>query len=445
MVMVAERGHRSAREVVILGAGAAGLAAGHRLSAAGSDVLIIERQGHPGGTAASKLYGSRLIFDYGIHGLYTSDELVRNLLVNACDSGVLRVPVSVTDYFQGQIAPHPPQSSFPLLAPRLASSIAEEMLRKRRIQPGSSEIFSRWANDVFGSAFCEEIYFPYIRKFWAREPNQLTCGWVEHRLPMPTRDELMRLAEGQLVPSRHYVQEVLYPAAGGFGSFFSGLANDVDMLKNADILTIDTASKRITTTSGEVYYDRLLSTIPLPSLVFLMTSSDAEAKTAASLLKATYGVYVNIELSGSSRLKHHWMYVFDKEIPFARLSSPSEWSPGNAPEGVSTLQAEYYFSCNPFRSDRDLELQTLRSLVSMGIISPHEDPVMPGVMRLPYANVVYDQFRDQNVAVLKDFVRRHGVHLVGRYANWDYSLVDSVIRQAWQAVDEILGTNLEQK
>jgi len=39
---------------------------------------------------------------------------------------------------------------------------------------------------------------------------------------------------------------------------------------------------------------------------------------------------------------------------------------------------------------------------------------------MPFAYVVYDHARPQNVKVIREFLDAHDVHLAGRYSEWEY-------------------------
>ena len=160
----------------------------------------------------------------------------------------------------------------------------------------------------------------------------------------------------------------------------------------------------------------------------------------AASLKATYGIYVNVRVRSSKIGKNfHWMYILDDGIPFSRLSWPREWSPENGPSDSMTLQAEYYFDAPPNLSVADLADLTLRSLLEMGIVRSEDEAAVVGILKLPYANVIYDVSRDRAVSSLMQYVNSEGIFVAGRYGCWDYGLVDSAIRQAWKASEEILG------
>ena len=46
--------------------------------------------------------------------------------------------------------------------------------------------------------------------------------------------------------------------------------------------------------------------------------------------------------------------------------------------------------------------------------------VCANVVDMPYAYVVYDHARPKNIAIIKEWLSKHDIILVGRYSEWEY-------------------------
>lgn len=92
-----------------------------------------------------------------------------------------------------------------------------------------------------------------------------------------------------------------------------------------------------------------------------------------------------------------WFYVYDEDIPFARVHSPSMKSAWNAPRGKSSLQFEVYYSKEmPLNySDDELQEKVLQSMERMGLAS-REDVEVIDVRHVKYANVIFYQGMEQH-------------------------------------------------
>ena len=81
----------SRKEVVILGAGLAGLSAGHRLSKSGRPVAFIEAGPQVGGMSRT-VVGDGYRFDLGGHRFFTLDRKVEGFVKDLMGSELLTVP-----------------------------------------------------------------------------------------------------------------------------------------------------------------------------------------------------------------------------------------------------------------------------------------------------------------------------------------------------------------
>ena len=76
-------------------------------------------------------------------------------------------------------------------------------------------------------------------------------------------------------------------------------------------------------------YDKLISSIPLPEIVNIIENTPKEIIEKSKLLKWTSGYTVSIGLSTKEILPYLWFYIYDEDIPFARVYSPSHKSKDN--------------------------------------------------------------------------------------------------------------------
>ncbi|MDQ4143737.1 MAG: FAD-dependent oxidoreductase, partial [Actinomycetota bacterium] len=424
----------------------AGLAAATRLKRAGLAVRILEKDRDAGGTARSDTRAG-YTFDRGIHGLYSSDTEVIAELSSSSRSEVIRFPLNIADYWHGYKGPHPAQSALSCYPEAVSIVIADEMLGRLNITQAAQDrddethrtgTYEDWCLYHFGPTFSAEFLFPYARKFWTVEPHELTTDWTGKRVPIPTREQLLAVHEGPVVPYEHYVREVLYPQSGGFGSFFFGLANELRIDYACPSATVMPERRQVATALGElISYDALVSTIPLPSLVRQLTPSPTFVSDAANGLLATAGAFVNIGVSRLDLLDEHWLYVYDADIPFARVSSPSRWAHENAPDGAGSLQAEVYYRGRPPNA-AELTSSCIAALRRMRILREADAILYCDVVFQPVATVIYDHRRNKAVDVLRRYCEDNGIHLAGRYSRWDHSLVDASMRQGWEAADAVL-------
>ena len=212
-----------------------------------------------------------------------------------------------------------------------------------------------------------------------------------------------------------------YPKNGGYKQFLSDIANDLNICYDYDAVRIDSKNKKVYFANGETCnYETLISTIPLPDLAKMLDVS-SNVKKAAENLKSTSILLISVGFNKNIEFPSLWFYVYDENIPFARVHSPSMKSPQNSPLGCSSLQFEIYFSLeHPLKFSTDeLVKKTLDCMEKMKLAKRSDIKILDYRYVL-HANVIYYK----NMEVYRDFVKKaiqsKGIKLCGRFGEWEY-------------------------
>ena len=113
----------------------------------------------------------------------------------------------------------------------------------------------------------------------------------------------------------------------------------------------------------KVHYRRLISTIPLPSLIDVMGSLPPSIEDARHRLRANEVVYLNVGIDGQLGESDHWIYVPELKWPVYRVGSFSNANPQMAPKLVRSI-------LNSQIERHDIKLRPVieQMLVEMGLI-----------------------------------------------------------------------------
>src|SRR5437667_611989 len=258
-------------DIAILGAGFAGISAARTMleqNVSPSSVCVFEANNNIGGIAGSYTING-FTFDYGIHGLYTKNDDILKLLSTSIRNQHDRLKLSVADYYQGYWTRHPSQLNlypYPtLLIENCLADLLEAKINK------SSEVaanYKDWCLQNLGQSFSAVFQFPYTKKFWTVEPEELAVDWMGPRVHAPNVREIIQGALYKDPPNLHYVTEVFYPRRGGFQAYINSLAQNVPILVKKTACHIEVDRKLIRFSDGtSVEYQYLISSIPIPSLV----------------------------------------------------------------------------------------------------------------------------------------------------------------------------------
>ena len=291
------------------------------------------------------------------------------------------------------------------------------------VDGGGDYNYKQWLEVQFGKYFTEKYPGRYTRKYWGTDAANLNCNWCGGRLYQPSIEEILRgsFPDSPTPDNVYYAKTMHYPKTGGYKNFVTEIAESLDIRYGYEVAAIDGAEKILTFKNGETCrYEKLISTIPLPHLARLITQ-DKKILAAADKLQATSMALVSIGYNKPFDFRTTWFYIYDEDIPFARVHSPSRKSPDNVPQGCSSLQFEIYYSRElPLKfSDEELVEKTLDSMEKIGVAT-RADVAISDCRHVEFANVIFYNGMEQAREIVRREVARQGIISCGRFGEWDY-------------------------
>src|SRR5688572_6341735 len=187
--------------VAILGGGPAGLGAAWQLARHGkARVTLIEQNPWFGGNAGSfEWEGQRL--DFGSHRLHPACEpRILADLKQLMGTELLDRPRHGRILLGGRFVHFPlkPLDLLLRLPPSFAFGMARDALAKPFAARGQNngaegtDTFASVLRENLGRTMCERFYFPYARKIWGREPDELSGIQARRRVSAGTLLKLVR-------------------------------------------------------------------------------------------------------------------------------------------------------------------------------------------------------------------------------------------------------------
>jgi protoporphyrinogen oxidase len=425
--------------VVILGAGLAGLAAAQRLRESNVPVVVYEKKPYVGGRAYShKVQG--FVFDQGPHASFTRKRKIQTLLAAGVRGQLVEHQARVTNYWGGHWLPHPAQCNLYGLPGELVTRCIVDLVKAQYEEGGPIVTYADWCRRGLGTAFSEAFTFPYTRKYWTAEAQDMTAEWVGPRVYSPTLEEVVRGAVGTQSSRYHYINRIRYPLNGGFGAFVQAVMGDSDVHLGCPVTTVDLRKRVLELADGQkVHYEQLISSLPLPELIRLIKDAPRAVVGAAEQLTCTSVVLVNVGIDRAEGLPDaHWFYVYDEDVVFARVNLPHRMSPNNAPDGCASLQFETYYSTYRPLPCEDIVSRTMEDATRIGVLRRDDRILVSEEERIHYANILFDHKRDRNLAVVQRYLREHDVISCGRYGEWAYYWSDDSILSGWRAASAYL-------
>lgn len=178
--------------------------------------------------------------------------------------------------------------------------------------------------------------------------------------------------------------------------------------------------------------------MPLPELIARIPKAPEAVKEAAEKLSCSSHLLVSVGVKRPALNDAYWMYVYDEDIPFSRISFPSKYSGRIAPEGYASAQVEIVHSkYKALPAQESIADLTVEGLIRCGILHNREEIDMLDIRDIKYANVIFDFDRQANLALVHDYLRQVGIHWCGRYGDWEYHWTDQAMLSGERAANEV--------
>lgn len=403
---------------VILGAGIAGISAAYHLKQKGESSVIFEKDNDWGGLCGFfEIDGFR--FDRFVHFTFAKDEKIAELFAKS--SPLYAHPPVSYNYWRGCWLKHPAQNNLAPLPIEEKVKIIDSFVNRPRKDVAEISDYAEWLRVQYGDYFAENFPFAYTRKYWGVEAKQLETKWVGNRLHVSPLPEVLRGAFAEQQENFYYTKFMNYPKKGGFRSIMNECRKGLDIRLNKKAVRIDTAAKQVEFSDGTVEkYDNLISSLPLPEIIKMISDVPENVQNATKQLRWTCGYQVSLGFNRPDVAKYLWFYIYDEDVPPARVYSPNLKSPDNAPEGCSSLQAEIFFANGVKVVDKNIILQKTVERLKEICQFNNSDVVVKDIRFEPYANIIFTPEIYESRKVVREWLQARGIKTIGRFGEWDY-------------------------
>ena len=431
------------KKVTILGSGMAGYGAANLLKKEGVDAIIYDKNAHYGGHTASYQFKEGYVFDEGPHVSFTKNQKVQDFLANSINQEYEVINTVVNNYWKGIWIKHPVQCNLYDLPKELIVDCIKDFVHAMHNEYGEINNYADWLIASFGKTIAENFPMEYGLRYHTTTADNMSTDWLGPRLYRPKLEEVIYGAISPTTPDVHYISHFRYPTYKGFVNYLNPLPDLAEMQLNHKVVAIDPKAKTVTFEGGkEISYENLVSSIPLPDLLPMIAGAPKEVIEASQLLACTQCVVVSVGIKRDDVSPAHWSYVYDRDISFTRLSFPHNLSPKTVPEGHSSIQAEVYFSekYKPMEmAPNDYIEPVIKDLIKVGLLREDDIIDFKHAMFIPYANVIFDLDRKENLKLVHDYLDDVGIHYAGRYGDWGYMWTDESFLSGERAAQKILN------
>ncbi|MCC6830974.1 MAG: FAD-dependent oxidoreductase [Thermoleophilia bacterium] len=360
-------------DIVVLGAGPAGLGAGLAAARAGARVVVVEARERVGGLCVTDRRGD-VRFDWGGHVPFVRDAARLRWLRGLLGDDLVWVPRPVASFRDGRVRPgryldqradgRLGTPAGPAVDPPPPSSSAQDVL-----------------NETFGAALVDREMRPYLEKI---------DGVPLARIPGPRPLRLMR---DQAAPDGFWFPRL------GIGRLMDAMAEAIaaaggTVHTGTRVRGIEAPGGRVAGVALEgpgapdrIVTDRLVVSAAPGRAAVLLRPDPPDLPD----LRMRAVVIVVLAVSGGPLTGEAWVQVDDPAVPAARIFEMGNWSPDMAPGGDTVIGFECY--CHPLpedpvwgASDADLATRCAASLAApLGWLDDPARARCVAVVRLPVA------------------------------------------------------------
>ena len=441
------------KRIVIIGAGPTGLGAAYRLNELGyADWVAYEQNRHVGGLASSVTDSTGFTYDIGGHVMFSHyayfDALVERLLGNDYTELVRESWIRMADAW----IPYPLQNNIHHLPTDMLLACLNGLIDCQGNDPSTTSNFGDWVDSTFGRGISDFFMRPYNFKVWAHPLEMMSKDWIADRVSLIDLKQVV----ANVIQQRDDAgwgpnSKFKYPLYGGTGGLYKRLEPLVaDHLRlNRRLIEVNLMTKTLTfADGGQDRYDTLISAVPIPQLLAMLTPPPEALIRTAKQLRNSHGLVVGVGVARAANTQRCWTYFPEDSSPFYRMTYLSNYSPNIAPAGHMLLLTETSYSdYKPVAKERIVDL-VVDGLIASGVLkeSDRDLIVTTHTMDVEYFYPVPTLGRDQALDDIQSFLLRHDINSRGRFGAWCYEIsnMDHSVMQGVEVVDRLLSGKPEQ-
>jgi protoporphyrinogen oxidase len=442
--------NKQTKQVVIIGAGPAGLTAGYELTKYNIRPIVLEQDNKVGGLARTENYKG-YYFDMGGHRFFTKSEPVNEMWHEVLGDEFLRRPRLSRIFYQDKFFFYPLKTLNALAGLGIWQTILIILsFIKWQVFPYKQEkTFEQWVTNRFGKRLFEIFFKTYTEKVWGIPCSELKAEWAAQRiknLSLKTAMLSMFVKPGDSITT--LIEEFHYPRFGP-GMLWNEVKNQIESRDgkvhlNSSVIRIHRAGNCVDYVvvsqngSGElaIHGTDFISSMPISEFIKKIEPVPPEVLEAANKLSYRDFLTVCLIVNKTDLFPDNWIYVHSPDVRVGRIQNFKNWSPDMVPDATKTSLGLEYFCTEGDdlwrMSDADLIELGKKELGRIGLANAG-DVVDGCVFRVPKAYPIYDAEYGEYLQIVRDFVDslenfqtigRNGLH---RYNNQDHSMITGTL------------------
>ncbi len=442
-------------DVVIIGAGPAGLTAAYELSKLNIGSTILESARQVGGISRTETYNG-FRFDIGGHRFFSKVPYINKIWHELLGPDFIERPRLSRIHYRGHFYDYPlrPLNALSGLGVVESFKIGLDYTKTKVFPHHEEENFEQWVTNRFGARLYNIFFKTYTEKVWGLPCKEISAEWAAQRIKnLSLRQAVYNaIADNLNGTSKEVITSLIdrfhYPRLGP-GMMWEHccelletqghqihLAESVVQIHHSNGVIRAVQTQNACGESREIQGDQFISSMPLKDLVHALNPlPPREILDAADSLRYRDYLTVVLIIDQETIFPDNWIYIHTPEVKMGRIQNYKNWSADMVPDpSKTTLGLEYFL----WETDDEWHWSDER-LIDLGIKEAGQIGFLQGneiidgtVVRVKKAYPVYDQQYQANVHTLRRYmdtfsnlqtIGRNGLH---RYNNQDHSMLTGI-------------------
>ena len=445
-------------DLVIIGAGPAGLTAAYELTDSDKKVIILEKKSQVGGLAETKVFGNYR-YDIGPHRFFTKNKEVYELFLKMLGKDAVEVNRKTRILFKNSYFDYPLTPLNALFGLGIGESIVIGFSYifariKSYLKISKINNFEDWVVDRFGRKLFNNFFKNYTEKVWGIDCKDIGSDWAAQRIKGLSLSTAIKFA---LFPNskkrpKTLVDKFYYPrlGAGMLWEKFEDYIKEqgVEVAKNKKVTGVSNNGDNFKVTiednfGNQTSIDTKNIFFSNPLLEFIdIYDADVPQSVINSAKSLNYRNHISVHVTIDKKLfDDNWIYIHSPNLNMARIADFTNFSNDMSEEGKYPLTLEYF--CfeedeiwNQNNSDIiDFALKELRNIFDEEFNVIHSE-VSRNAKAYPVIKTGYQEYID----VIKNWLSGlHNITAIGRSGMFKYNNQDHAMATGLYAARTLLG------
>ena len=445
-------------DLVIIGAGPAGLTAAYELSDTEKKVIVLEKKPQVGGLAETKVFGSYR-YDIGPHRFFTKNKEVYQLFLEMLGSDAVAVNRKTRILFKNSYFDYPLTPLNALFGLGLGEAIVIGFSYifarvKSYLKISKINNFEDWVVDRFGKKLFNNFFKNYTEKVWGIDCKDIGSDWAAQRIKGLSLSTAIKFA---LFPNskkrpKTLVDKFYYPRLGAgmlWEKFEEHITNKgINVTKNKKVTAVkrsgdnfmityeDTEGNKTTIESKDVFFSN-------PLLEFIAIYNSEVPQSVIDSAKAlNYRNHISVHITIDKKLfDDNWIYIHSPNLDMARIADFTNFSDDMSEAGTYPLTLEYFcFEDDDIwnKQNKDIIDFALNELIN--IFDDKFNVIHTEVSRNANAYPVIKTGYQEHIDVIKDWLSSlPNITAIGRSGMFKYNNQDHAMATGLYAARTLLG------